>query len=91
MNTVNLLIRLIRPVLAHENLKKILIPASLFGRFMVLVHISENVFHFSQDIDLTRVILSVNIHTTCTMVGYRVIIIQILEGNIKFQIILGDT
>ena len=45
------------------------------------------IFHFSLEFDSTRVIFDVNIHTTCTMGGYRAIIIQISEGNFKIQMI----
>ena len=47
------------------------------------------IFHFSQEFDSTRVIFRVNNLTTCTMGGYRAIIIQILEGNFKIQMIFG--
>ena len=47
------------------------------------------IFHFSEEFDSTRVIFRVNNLTTCTMGGHRAIIIQILEGNFKIQMIFG--
>ena len=58
---------------------------------VLLPYTSEDlkIFHFPQEFDSTRVIFSGNNLTTCTMGGYRAIIIQILEGNFKIQMIFG--
>ena len=59
--------------------------------FMSISFASEGlkIFHFSQEFDSTCVIFSLNNLTACNMGGYRAIIIQVLEGNFKIQMIFG--
>ena len=61
---------------------------------VLLLHSSNGLkfFHFSQKSDKTRVILSVNIHTTCTMGGLDIgQLSSILEGDFKIQMLFCGT